>query len=81
MQINEERLAELERALTEAEEAEEQRRVRAAVERRKAEKAKAERKKAKPAPPPPAPSAIRKNGGWILIPKGKIGPAGGDQHV
>jgi hypothetical protein len=81
MQINEERLAELERALTEAEEAEEQRRVWAAVERRKAEKAKAERRKAKPAPPPPPPSAIRKNGGWVLIPKGKIGPAGGDQQV
>jgi hypothetical protein len=79
MNLNEERLAELDRALTEAEEAEEQRRVWAAVERRKAEKAKAERKKAKPAPPPP--SAIRKNGGWILIPKGKIGPSGGDQQV
>jgi len=78
MFLDEDRLAELERALTEAEEAEEQRRIWAAVERRKAEKAKADRKKAKPAPPPSAPPAIRKNGGWILIPKSKSRPVDGD---
>src|SRR5262245_3056532 len=78
MDLNEQRLADLERALTAAEEAEEQRRVWAAVERRKAEKAKAERKKAKPAPPPPPPPAIRKNGGWIFVPKSKVRPADGD---
>jgi hypothetical protein len=75
--MNLERLAELERVLTELEAEEERRCVWAAVERQRLDRVRAAQKKAeleaKAQPPKPA---VRKKGGWVFVAKGKIVPPG-----
>lgn len=73
-----ERLAELERVLTQLEEEEERRRVWAATELKKLERLRAAQKKAKAraeAESPPTP-VVRKKGGWVFVNRSKLARPG-----